>query len=51
MSKKRKKDEDCVLQENIGLHWERIFDSGENSDLLICVKGKNGDETLKVSQR
>ena len=49
MSKKRKIDEDCVFQENVGQHWERILESGENSDVLLCVKGKNGDEILKVS--
>ena len=45
---KRKKIDDGVLQEDIGPHWERLFDSGEHSDILLCVKGKNGDELLKV---
>ena len=49
MSKKRKIKEDFVLQESLGHHWERLLESGDNADILLCVKGEDGDEILKVS--
>ena len=51
MSKKRKKDDNNILKENVGQYWNRLLESGENADILLCVKGENGDEILKVRKR
>ena len=51
MSKKRKLEEN-VLSEPIGHFWQHIFESGENADISVYVRGKSGgDEALKVSQK
>ena len=43
-------DKDHVLSEPIGHYWQKIFESGEKADVLVCVKGETGDVTLKVRE-